>query len=254
MTVGVRTVAGTSVHLSELTFGSMRMNGGRSASHWNELLIASIEAGITTCHSSDEYDSFSLFCSVLDGLRRDGMASRLQHIVKLAEPHFGKDEFDERRLRRRVEQYLTSLRVARLDIVQWMWRGDLERERARLSGFTAQRHSIREAFASLRREGKVAAVLPFPYTVAFAEEVLADDAFDGLTVYLNPVELDYEPFAGRKPIISLRPLAAGRALDAGYKPAAAIEWALAHPKVVTTVVSYSSPEHLKELSARQPPW
>jgi aryl-alcohol dehydrogenase-like predicted oxidoreductase len=248
MRVGVRTIPATSVRLSELTFGSMRMNERPSAlGHWINLLVESMEAGITTCHSSHEYESFSLFCSVLERLRREGMASRLQHIVKLAEPHFGEDDFDENRLRQRVERYLTWLGVARLDVVQWMWRGDLNREQDRLNGFMARRDSIHEVFASLRREGKVGAVLPFPYTVAFAEKVLAEESFDGMTVYLNPLELDYVPFLGPKATVALRPLAAGRVLEVGYKPATAIEWALAHPGVATAVVSYSSAEHLKEL-------
>ena len=248
MKVGARRIPRTSVQLSELTFGSMRMSERPSdAGHWRDLLVESIDAGITTCHSSDEYESFSLFCSVLDQLRRDGMASRLQHIVKLAEPHFGKNDFDEKRLRQRVEGYLTWLGVARLDVVQWMWRGDLTREQDRLSGFTAQRDSIREAFALLRREGKVGAVLPFPYTLAFAEKVRSEESFDGLTVYLNPLEVDHVPFLGWKATVALRPLAAGRVLEAGYKPATAIAWALAHPGVSTTVVSYSSAAHLREL-------
>jgi len=211
------------------------------------LLVESMDAGITTCHSSSEYESFPLFCSVVERLRREGIASRLQHVVKLAEPHFGEYDFDAKRLRQRVERYLSSLAVDRLDVVQWMWRGDLKREQDRLNGFIARRDSIHAAFASLREEGKVGAVLPFPYTVSFAERILAEDAFEGMTVYLNRMELDYVPFLGRKGTVALRPLAAGRVLDVGYTAAAAIEWALAHPGVSTAVVSYSSSEHLKEL-------
>src|SRR5262249_39625694 len=131
----------------------------------------SLARGITTFHSSSEYDTFSRFCALSRNL--GGRGSEMHHVVKLAEPHFGDTSFDERRLRLKVEAYLADLGVARLDVVQWMWRGDLKDEDGRLAGFKRHRDSIQAAFDALRAEGKIGAVASFPYTLRFADAVLS---------------------------------------------------------------------------------
>ena len=47
------------------------------------------ELGLTTLHSSTEYATFDRFCRLVGELARP-----IQHIVKLAEPHFGDAAFD----------------------------------------------------------------------------------------------------------------------------------------------------------------
>ena len=144
-----------------------------------------------------------------------------------------------------------TLGAERLDVVQWMWRGDLKDERGRLDGFARQRDELRDAFDALRRSGKIGAVAPFPYTAGFADAVIDAGLCEGLAVYLNPVEREMVPqieraAAARMATVAIRPLAAGKALEA-TSPAACIGSVLAQRGVATAVVTYSSSEHLREL-------
>jgi aryl-alcohol dehydrogenase-like predicted oxidoreductase len=206
--------------------------------------------GVTTLHSSTEYESYARFCGVL---RRFDHKPDLQHIVKLAEPHFGDSRFDESRLRAKVDRYLADLGAEALGVVLWMWRGNLQDEASRLAGFRAQLPEIRAAFETLRAAGKVRAFAPFPYTSGFADEVIASGACEGLTVYLNPLEQDMIPQIARAAragmgAVAIRPFAAGKALGT-VTPRACLQSVLRHPGVATAVVSYSTPEHLSELVA-----
>ncbi len=235
--IETRSIPGSDVTLSTLTFGSMRMHDrDPSPAHWQGLLEASLELGVSSCHSSDEYASFPLFCEVMGRLRNGGVASnRLQHIVKLADPHFGEHSFDSQRLRARIDRYLSYLGVARIDVVQWMWRGDLKQEQHRLDGFREQTVDVATTFAALVKEGKVGAFSSFPYTDAFAHRILGEPWCRGLALYVNPLELESSTLiasaaAQGRAIIALRPLAAGRALQEGHPARAAVEWTLAQPR------------------------
>ncbi len=62
-------------------------------------------ARATTLHSSTDDATFDRFCRLVGELARP-----IQHIVKLAEPHFGDAAFDRARLRRRSITYLGDAR------------------------------------------------------------------------------------------------------------------------------------------------
>lgn len=216
---------------------------------WLELLRASLDLGLTSFHSSHEYESFGRFCGLLRQLEGRG---RVQHIVKLAEPGFGEEGFDGARLARAVDAYLSALGTERLDVVQWMWRGDLKQEARRLEGFADAKAALAEAFGALQRAGKVGAVAPFPYSAGFADLCLDADFCAGLTVYLNPLEQEMLPQIQQAEtrgmgIVAIRPFAAGKALEAGLGPADCIRSVLGRPSVATAVVTYSSLEHLRGL-------
>jgi len=225
----------------------MRMNErALDDTAWESLLRHSRELGVTTFHASSEYASHARFCAVLGRLDRRGT----QVIVKLAEPHFGDAAFDATRFDAKLDAYLRELGVDRIDVVQWMWRGDLKDEPGRLAGFVRQRDEIRAAFERARRAGKLGAVAPFPYTGAFCDATI-DAGLDGIAVYLNPVEREMVPQIARAHAagigtVAIRPLSAGKALDAA-SATACIRSVLAEPGVATAVVTYSSPEHLREL-------
>jgi aryl-alcohol dehydrogenase-like predicted oxidoreductase len=241
----------SSVELSPLTFGTMRLDERRLDDAACEILIReSLARGITTFHSSSEYPPFGRFCGLLRHLRAE--RPEMQHIVKLAEPHFGDASFEEGRLRVKVDAYLAELGIRRIDIVQWMWRGDLKQEEERLAGFARQREAIQAAFDALRREGKIGAVATFPYTTGFADAVLSAHFGDGLAVYLNPIEQGMRGHVERAAsigagVVAIRPLAAGQAAAAGIDAATCLQDVLGREGVSTAVVTYSSPEHLDEL-------
>ncbi len=246
-----RRLGASSVELSPLAFGTMRLDERRLDEGACELLVReSIARGITTFHSSSEYEPYARFCGLvrhLGGRRRD-----VQHVVKLAEPHFGDVSFDERRLRAKVDAYLADLGALRIDVVQWMWRGDLKQEEARLAGFARHRDAIQAAFDALRREGKIGAVATFPYTIGFADAVLSAHFGDGLAVYINPIEQEMLGQVERAAaigagVVAIRPLAAGKAAAAGIDAATCVRDVLCRPGVSTAVVTYSSVEHMEEL-------
>jgi aryl-alcohol dehydrogenase-like predicted oxidoreductase len=217
---------------------------------WQRLLLASIDLGVTTMHASTEYESHARFCELLKSIG----TSQLQFIVKLADPHFGEFAFDRARMCSRIDQYLRDLGTDRLDVVQWMWRGDLKDEPRRLLDFATAAPEIRGAFDDLRRAGKIGAVAPFPYTSEFA--AVAIEQFDGLTVYLNSLEREMLPQIERAAdrglgIVAIRPFAAGKAL-AATSPGDCIAAVLAQRGVATAVVSYSSLAHLEPLIAGVP--
>lgn len=242
----------SSVELSPIACGTMRLNEGGLDEHACFLLVQeSLSRGITTFHSSNEYESFPRFCRLVSRLGPPG--SQMQHVVKLAEPHFGDVSFDQDRLRAKVDAYLTELGTSRIDVVQWMWRGELKDEEGRLAGFKRQRDSIQAAFNSLRTQGKIGAVVTFPYTLGFADAVLSTQFGDGLAVYLNPLEKEMLPHLRRAfelgaGAVAIRPLAAGKAASAGVDAATCLREVLATPGVKTAVVSYSTVKHLEELA------
>jgi aryl-alcohol dehydrogenase-like predicted oxidoreductase len=237
------------IELSKLTFGSMRMNERAvDDSAWVRLLAESMELGVTTFHASNEYASHEHFCAVFAQLER----RIAKVIVKLAEPHFGDGAFDRARWRDKLDAYLRELGIERLDVVQWMWRGDLKDEPGRLAGFARDRAAILDAFAESKREGKLGAVAPFPYTAGFCDDIIAG-GFDGIAVYLNPIERDLVPQIERAAdagmaTIAIRPLCAGKAL-ASTTPAECVRMVLGQRGVATAVVTYSSLEHLYGLTS-----
>jgi aryl-alcohol dehydrogenase-like predicted oxidoreductase len=252
MTPAVTPRALGAVRVSPIAFGSMRIHErALEDAAWEALLRDAFERGVTTLHSSSEYESYPRFCGLVARLR--GLP--VQHVVKLADPHFGEAGFDAARLEARLDAYLAQLGAERIDVVQWMWRGDLKDEPGRLAAFERERGAIRAAFDALRARGKLGAVAPFPYTAAFAERVIGDGdpLCEGLAVYLNPAERELLPqvrAAARAGmgVVAIRPLAAGQAL-AGGTAAACVREVLAEPGVATAVVTFSSRAHLGELLA-----
>lgn len=248
------------VRVSPIAFGSMRIHErALDDAAWEALLREAIARGVTTLHSSSEYESYPRFRGLVARLR--GLP--VQHVVKLADPHFGEAGFDAARLEARVDAYLAELGAERIDVVQWMWRGDLKDEPGRLAGFDRARGAIRAAFEDLRKKGKLGAVAPFPYTAAFADRVIGGGGgggsgdggplCEGLAVYLGPAEREMLPqirAAARAGmgIVAIRPLAAGKAL-AGHTAADCVREVLAEPGVATAVVTFSSRAHLDDLCA-----
>ena len=103
-----RRFGASSVELSPLTFGTMRLDERQMGDAACELLIReSLARGITTFHSSSEYPPFGRFCGLVRHLGAE--RRKMQHIVKLAEPHFGDASFEEGRLRVKVDAYLADL-------------------------------------------------------------------------------------------------------------------------------------------------
>lgn len=239
--------------LSPIIFGSMRLHEKPlTDADWQRLLDVSYARGVTSIHSSCEYESFPRLCELLK--RRS--SSDLSHMVKLAEPHFGDTGFSRIRLVEKIDAYLSALGCERLAAVQWMWRGELKQEDTRLRGLRDEAQEIQRAFQDLQLAGKVGKVLPFPYTETFATQAQALGIFDGLTMYLNPEEKDalphFEALSQRDQVgVAIRPFFAGKALEQ-RSARACIEWVKGQPGVSCIVVSYSTLEQLDDIVGESP--
>ena len=241
----------TGISLSKLIFGSMRLNEkDLSDSDWQDLLRLSYDLGITTLHSSDEYESFPRFTRIVRKLQAEGL--QFNHVVKLGEPHFGSESFSAQRFASRLENYCQALGVEKLDVVQWLWRGDLKDETSRLEGLAASTYSLQKSIETERAKETIGALLCFPYTMSFAEKVLTYDWCDGLAIYLNPIETEWQtllPYLStkEKSAIAIRPLAAAKALHQNYSLEDCLTMAFASTSVNATIVSWSSEQQIKSL-------
>lgn len=276
-----RPFGASGVRLSPLAFGSMRLDPARlDAAAAARLLAALHDRGITTYHSSAEYETFGHFAGALRAFRAQRPGAEVQHVVKVASPHFGEDAFSASRFEAQVDGYLAALGTERLDVVQWLVRQTPNTLERRSAALHASLGGLAEVWERLREKGKVGALASFPYCPGFAGEVLAAvPRCAGLATYLNPAELEYVPFleGGGAGFVAIRPLAAGlltpeglrrpcedvdreaqrqrvlRGLerlgwDADGVAAHAVRFCLMHPGVASAVVSISSEAHAAELA------
>lgn len=260
-----RALGKTGVSLSVLTFGSMRMLPARlSVAEGVALLSRLIDAGVTSLHVSSEYESFPHFAEIFRALRAERDLSALQVIAKAASPHFGEEAFDARQFEAKIDYYLETLGIDAVDVAQWLLRFDLKQPDARERILERDAEAVSRCAEQLRAVGKIRALVSFPYTEGVALRALALPECDGLALYVNPFEPELASLLDRaeaasKSVIAIRPLAAGRvagdaaediallkqvtgedADDADSRVGAALRYALAHPAVVTTVVSLNS--------------
>jgi hypothetical protein len=234
---------------SKIVLGTMRMDLRRHPlSHWVELVLRASEVGVVRMHCSDEYESVPFLLDVLRAARSIQSRFEPQFVVKLAEPHFGFEGFDSARFRSRLDSYRDLLRVDRLDSVQWMWRGDLKDETGRLAGFAKSSDIVASAFEGVKVAGAARRIHCFPYTAGFAEAALLHPQLDGIAVYRNPLEMEYEPLVVKsqqfgKEVLVIRPFKAGEALGPGGADEL-IKFSARVPAVAGIVVSCSSVAHL----------
>lgn len=248
--IGERRPAPGGVALSSITLGTMRLGNVADIAAATRLLQRARDLGITTFHCSSEYGSFPLFQTAW---REAALGSSAQVIAKVGVPHFGETSFSAAAFRTKIEAYLTSLSIPRLDVVQWLLRYDLQQEDARVRILHEAADEIAEIVTRLKDEGKIAALIGFPYTVGIAEGLIAADYCDGLALYINPLEHELDPLiarAGRanKAVVAIRPYAAGRVFsETDISAEGALRYVFSHPEVVTAVTSASSEAHLEAL-------
>jgi aryl-alcohol dehydrogenase-like predicted oxidoreductase len=235
----------------------MRLSKAGNAASAAKLLRQAIALGVTSFHCSSEYETFPLFAAAW---RRAELSQtdRATIIAKLASPHFGENRFSAANFRSKVDYYLTSLSIERLDVVQWLLRHDLKREEERLAILHEQAQEIADTIEALKRQGKIGACVGFPYTAPIADALIGTDFCDGLALYVNPLEREMDPFLAAaaevgKAVVAIRPFAAGRLFaETSITAGEALDHAFSFPAVATVVVSASSPEHLGELARHAP--
>jgi hypothetical protein len=234
--------------------GSMRMHEiDRSLPQWVDFFLQAYGVGIRKLHSSNEYESYPLLCEVLKRLSECRPDVIFSHIVKLADPSFDESGFDADRLETRVRNYCTELGVTKINDVQWMWRSGLDDDSTRVANFKINKEKIMSAAEKMRATGLIERLLCFPYSRGFAEAAVAGGVFDGLVVYRNLNEMEYNGVIARaeqNQIVTLiiRPLHAGELLSDKVRSAKDIfDAALDMPGIESGIVSTSNIAHLREL-------
>jgi aryl-alcohol dehydrogenase-like predicted oxidoreductase len=270
-----REFGNSGIYLSPITFGSMRLDSQRLDFEEAVDLISHLyDNGVTTFHTSHEYDTDAFFCEVLAHFQANKPDAQVQHIAKLGVPHFDEEDFKGSRLRELVEQRLRDLKTDRLDIVQWLVRHQPNDDAHRLPILDRCQEDLNHTWKALQQEGKVGVLTSFPYSVAFAEAVLQTNACRGLVTYLNPLELEManlldEMAARGQGYVAIRPFCGGAFTEASLSnsedgdlrekqllellqqleiPLAeanrfAVQFPLLHPAVTSAMLSVTSVEH-----------
>lgn len=237
--------------MSKIVFGTMRMSPDRqNQKDWARLLLHAHDLGVVRIHCSDEYESFPFFTRVLDAVRLIAPRIDFRFTVKLAEPHFDEIDFEPKRLLKRIDAYREVLKTDQIDCVQWMWRGHLGDEAGRLRGFSNSSNRIFDVVKLAKLQGKIKEFRCFPYTLEFANQALDNSIFDGLAIYRNPLEIEYDLLLPRasaieKKILVIRPFKAGEAF-VNADVSKIIKFSAKLPVVDGIVVSCSSILHLEE--------
>ena len=237
--------------MSKIVFGTMRMCPERlDHKDWVRLILKAQDLGVVRIHCSDEYDSYPFLIRVLEEVRRISPQIDFGFTVKLAEPHFSETDFDAKRLLKRIDAYREALQTDQLECVQWMWRGRLDDEGGRLRGFYDATDRVFDVVESAKQQGVIKEFYCFPYTLEFAKQALDHPMVDGLAIYRNPLENEYDPLLAHvlaigKRILVIRPFKAGDAF-VDFEASKLIKFSASLPVVDGIVVSCSSILHLGE--------
>lgn len=237
-----------------LIYGTMRLHEvDRSVSDWVTFFIEMRNLGVTKLHSSSEYDSYPLLCEILRQLAIVEPTLLFQHIVKLAEPSFDDVGFDGERLKQKIHTYRKELGAGQIDDIQWMWRHDLKNDEDRILQFEKAADHISEVSQSLKEAGCIKRFLCFPYSISFAETAIDRPGVDGLAIYRNRQETEYDAAVRKckkldKTAIAIRPLNAGRVLEEEDGSAReSFDFALDLEPLEAGIVSSSNMAHLRQL-------
>lgn len=158
--------------------------------HGVQLLHYLYDRGMTAIHSSSEYESHSYFCRILRQFRKEKPNAQFDHIAKIAAPHFDERRFETTQFRQLVERQLEDLGAEHISVVQWLVRSDPINDYWRIKVLNECVSELLDVVDSLQRDGKMGILVSFPYSDAFATEVLNVPACKGLANYLNYFELD----------------------------------------------------------------
>ena len=193
-----RTVSGTDLKLSVITFGTISFAGTpksrpRDTEEGKRAMRLALDMGVNTIHSSYEYETWYAVREVL-AERKD--AKSLKHIVKIPNPDMDKTDFKyaSAYFRKLVEEALAGLNAERIDLVQWPLRDDTECDpKLAVEHYRAYKDDLLADFEKLRDEGKVRYLSTFAYTNAYAQEIIAGGAIKTLLFYYSLTDTTLQP-------------------------------------------------------------
>jgi aryl-alcohol dehydrogenase-like predicted oxidoreductase len=215
----------TDLHLSPICFGPMRFSattpGEDDKSQAGERALSrALERGVNFLHSSYEYGTRWAMEQTLRSHPRRG---DIKHIIKVPVPDFKDAEFSGDKFRDRIEGALRDLHTDQIHIVQWLLRADPNDDATRIARISECLKPTLDIFHTLRDEGKVGYLAPFPYTPRFARAMLDTGKMEGLVAYYNLLEMEMFPLlddleAQGYGFICIRPLLEGMLTDARIDP------------------------------------
>ncbi len=251
-----RKLADTCVELSQIAYGMMRMRPKVDGLSATSLLDHLWDMGITTLHSSSEYDSYSLF---VDALAKTARGSRsFEHIVKFASPSFDSSIFDAKHFTTGIDERLKQLDTDQITVLQWMIRTPDTSDSAAQVGVLEQfATDINETAAAVIEAGKVGAISIFAYSDEVASRAMELIEGGSITLYLNLRELPSSETLNRaKSILAMRPFGGDNLIV--NEPAweefsssvgvdrfgpTCLTFPLLHPKVSTVIASLNTESH-----------
>jgi hypothetical protein len=238
--------------LDRFIFGTMRLDklGPESSV---ALVTHMLNKGLRNFHSSQEYASYGIFTETL---KRSCEAARLDpdalnHMVKLASPHFGETEINPEAIEAKLQAYRADLDCTSIDRVQWMLRADLKQEPLRHEIFLRDKAQLTQLFDRLKADRRVRRVGCFPYTPSFGALAAKSGCFDFMADYINQDETNYQnysPNSGEVRMVAIRPFSAGGGFGKDRTVADMLRFALNEPGVDAVVASPGSIFHFDELA------
>ncbi|NIA69371.1 aldo/keto reductase [Pelagibius litoralis] len=219
MSIAYRRLRGTSLDVSVLCYGPMRLATTPSdplLPVHERAMRAALDGGINFVHSSYEYGVRWLMNRVLSDhpARND-----LHHVIKVPVPDWDDGAFDGRKYEMRIDEALKELCCEQIALVQWMWRIRPHDETHRLPLLARCIDGLRETHERLAQAGKVGELATFPYFPQSAAAAMMSSAdFKCLIGYYNLLEVELSPVAdmleadGRS-FLAIRPLYEGVLTD-----------------------------------------
>lgn len=185
----------TDLTVSPICFGPMRFSekspGDDPRSRAGERALSrAIERGVDFLHSSYEYGTRWAMGEVL---KSHPKRAELKHIIKVPVPDFKDVAFSGDKFRERIEEALRELHTDQIHVVQWLLRADPNDDVQRIPRINECLDATLEIFNTLREEGKVGYLAPFPYTPGFARATLETGKMEGLVAYYNLLEMEMYP-------------------------------------------------------------
>ena len=216
----------TPLLVSPICFGPMRFTerapgDDPKSGAGTRALERALERGVDFLHSSYEYGTRWAMEGVL---KSHPKRAEIKHIIKVPVPDFKDANFSAGKFRQHIEEALRELHTDQIHVVQWLLRDDPNTDERRIARIAACLEPTLDIFHTLRDEGKVGYLAPFPYTPSFARAILGTGRMEGMVAYYNLLEMEMYPFldtleAQGYGLICIRPFLEGMLTDARIAPA-----------------------------------
>ena len=131
-----------------------------------------------------------------------------------------------------------------------MWRGNLSDDNKRIKNFIKDKKKIIKLFNSLLKEKKICGIYVFPYTTKFLIESISFNIFDGVCIYRNPVEKNYEKLIKKfKKIkfLDIRPFGGKLKLNKKHKLNFLLNYSINCKNIENIILTCSKKKQIREI-------